>query len=320
MELAEYIEHNAEFIDTFIERHFGGSTTELSKASSYLLMAGGKRLRPAVLFLSGEAVRKGSTPDLVKAAIALELIHTFTLIHDDIMDGDSTRRGVPTVHTVWDEPTAILAGDVLYARAFTFLCQTHADETARLRAVDILARACADICEGQALDMSFEKMSDVTEAEYIEMVRKKTGSLYAAAAGIGGLLAGANRVQFDALTAFGENAGIAFQIQDDLIDLITPPGASGKDQGSDIREGKQTLLSITARRRGYDLSRYRGNLSPEDIPRLIDDLNACGAIEYVRHCAQDYLRKAKASLKVLPESEERRLLFEMADFFVSRRL
>lgn len=320
MDLEEYIERNAEYINTVIDRYFGAATTDLSRASAHLLTAGGKRLRPAVLLLAGESVRKGSTPDLVMAALALELTHTFTLIHDDIMDGDQARRGVTTVHTLWDEATAILAGDVLYAQAFTFICRSRADETARLRAVEVLARTCAEICEGQSQDMSFEDRTDVSEPEYLDMVRKKTGSLYAAAAGIGGLLAGANRIQYDALTAYGENAGIAFQIQDDLIDLLVPPTASGKDQGSDIREGKQTLLAITARKHGVDLSRYRGHLGPDDIPPLIDELDECGALSYVRERAESYLSAAKRALDILPESGERRLLREMADFFVTRRL
>ena len=117
--------------------------------------------------------------------LALEVTHTFTLIHDDIMDDDSLRRGVQTVHTNWDMPTGILAGDVLYSRAFEHLCMANATDEAKVRAVAMLAKACADICEGQHMDMSFEQRTDVDEGEYLEMVRKKTGVLYAAAAGIG---------------------------------------------------------------------------------------------------------------------------------------
>ena len=117
------------------------------------------------------------------AALALELTHSFTLIHDDIMDGDAFRRGVPTVHTKWDEPTAILAGDVLYARAFDFICISLASDNAKVRAISMLAEACVEICKGQHMDMSFEKRNDVNEGEYLEMVSKKTGALYAACCG-----------------------------------------------------------------------------------------------------------------------------------------
>src|SRR5512136_1146308 len=170
MQLTEYLHGVAEDVDLAIHHHFGNPYGELAKASAHLLTAGGKRLRPAMLFLAADSVKKGSAFDLMPAALAVELIHSFTLIHDDIMDRDAERRGVPTVHTVWDEPTAILAGDVLYARAFEFLCRTPATDNARVRAVSLLADTCNDICEGQHLDMSFEARTDVTEVEYLDMV------------------------------------------------------------------------------------------------------------------------------------------------------
>ena len=138
-----------------------------------------------------------------------------------------SRRGVPTVHTKWDEPTAILAGDVLYARAFEFLCLCSAPDNAKVRSISMLARTCVEICEGQHLDMSFEGRDDVTPGEYLEMVRKKTGVLYAAAAGIGAILAGGSPAQVEALYYYGQNTGMAFQIQDDLIDL---DGEFGKER------------------------------------------------------------------------------------------
>ena len=166
-----------------IDRYFVDAPGELNKASAHLLAAGGKRLRPAVVMLAADAVKRGESDEILPAALALEITHTFTLIHDDIMDDDKLRRGVQTVHTKWDMPTGILAGDVLYARAFEFICMAKAKEEAKIRAVSMLARACADICEGQHMDMSFEHRNDVDEYEYMEMVKKKTGVLYAAAAG-----------------------------------------------------------------------------------------------------------------------------------------
>ena len=191
-ELSAYLEKAARSIDIMIDRYFVDTTGELNKASAHLLAAGGKRLRPAVVMLAADAVRPNSSSDLMPAALALELTHTFTLIHDDIMDDDTLRRGVPTVHSRWDMPTGILAGDVLYARAFEFLMRANAPDESRVRAVTMLATACAELCQGQHMDMSFEKRDDVDEGEYLEMVRKKTGVLYAAAAGIGGILAGGN--------------------------------------------------------------------------------------------------------------------------------
>lgn len=319
MDLSTYLESNAGQIDRLIGRYFGASGDELQKASSHLLFAGGKRLRPAVVMLAADAVRQGASSDVVPAAIALELTHCFTLIHDDIMDEDTVRRGVPTVHTKWDEPTAILAGDVLYARAFEFICMSDAREDAKVRAVSMLARTCVEICEGQHLDISFSSRDDVDEFEYLDMVRKKTGVLYAAAAGIGGILAGGNPEHVNALYNFALNAGMAFQIQDDLIDIEADAGKSGKDRGSDLREGKQTLITIRAREKGLDLLRYKGRaLSDAEIDSVIGDLRRLGVAEEVRETAERLVSEGVEMLAVLPESAEKRLLVELAGFFIRR--
>lgn len=316
--LEDYLEKNADRMDKMINRYFGDVYGDLFRASAHLLFAGGKRLRPAVVILAADAVKKGSSDDLLPAALALELTHNFTLIHDDIMDGDVTRRGVPTVHTVWGEPTAILAGDVLYAKAFEFICISDAGNLEKVRAVRMLARTCTEICEGQSMDIAFEARRDVSEAEYLEMVAKKTGVLYGAAAAIGGVLAGANPIQADALYQFGVNSGVAFQIQDDLIDLYASSEKSGKDRASDIREGKQTLIAITARERGLDLAPYQRELTGAEIDDLIARLEDAGVIDEVRATANERAVVAKEALSILPDSEEKRLLGEIADFFINR--
>jgi geranylgeranyl diphosphate synthase type I len=317
-ELSRYLESVVKHVDSLIDRYFVDSVGELNKASAHLLDAGGKRLRPAVVMLAADAVNPGTSSEILPAALALELIHTFTLIHDDIMDDDTLRRGVQTVHTKWDMPTGILAGDVLYARAFEFICLSRADDHAKVRAVSMLARACADICEGQHLDMLFERRNDVDEYEYLEMVKKKTGVLYAAAGGIGGILGGGNAQQVKALYNFGLNTGIAFQIQDDLIDLFTPAEKSGKDRGSDIREGKQTLIMIKAREKGIDLQKYRHNLSDADISVVIRELNDAGVIADVKKMAGDLVAESNKHLSILPPSKERALLMDIGEFFVTR--
>lgn len=318
-ELSPYLESVALQVDSLINRYFTNSVGELNKASAHLLNAGGKRLRPAVVMLAADAVKRGSSSEILPAALALELTHTFTLIHDDIMDDDSMRRGVPTVHTQWDMPTGILAGDVLYARAFEFICISIASDNAKVRAVSMLARACADICEGQHQDMSFEHRDDVTEGEYLEMVRKKTGVLYAAAAGIGGILAGGNGRQVKSLFQFGLNTGMAFQIQDDIIDLLTPTEKSGKDRGSDLREGKQTLIMIKARERGLDLTKYkRPDLSDADIDAAIKELTDAGVIDEVKSVADGLVKESNRLLAILPPSKERQLLMDIGEYFVTR--
>jgi len=317
-DLPQYLESVAKTIDRMIDRHFVDKAGELNKASAHLLAAGGKRLRPAVVMLAADAVKPGSSDELLPAALALEVTHTFTLIHDDIMDGDNLRRGVPTVHVKWDMPTGILAGDVLYARAFEHICTVSAKDDAKVRAISLLAKACADICEGQHMDMSFEHRNDVDQYEYMEMVKKKTGVLYAAAAGIGAVLAGGTAVQVKALYQFGLNTGIAFQIQDDLIDLLTPSEKSGKDQASDLREGKQTLIMIKAREKGLDLSKYRRDLSPADIDAAIRELTESGVIDEVKKIASDLVEASNKHLSLLPTSKERQLLMDIGEFFVTR--
>jgi len=317
--LEDYLEMNAERIDKALHRYFGDVHGDLFRASAHLLLAGGKRLRPAVVILAADAVRKGSSDDLLPAALSLELTHNFTLIHDDIMDGDVTRRGVPTVHTKWDEPTAILAGDVLYAKSFEYITHALAEDRARVKAVALLARTCTEICEGQHQDMAFEqKGAEVEAADYIEMAGKKTGALYAAAAAIGGTLAGGNAMHVDALYQYGMNAGIAFQIQDDLLDLLAPPEKSGKDRASDLREGKQTLIAITAREKGLDLSKYRHTLTGAEIDAAIAELERAGVIDEVRRAAEERVATAKSALSVLPPSMERTYLEEIADYFLTR--
>src|SRR5690606_7106077 len=248
----------------------------------------------------------------------LELTHSFTLIHDDIMDGDLVRRGVPTVHTQWDEPTAILAGDVLFASAFEFISLADAADNAKVRATSMLARTCVEICEGQHMDMAFEKRDDVSEGEYMKMVEKKTGALYAAAAGIGSILAGGNPNFTDALYHFGQGIGMAFQIQDDLIDLLASPEVSGKDQASDIREGKKTLIHIKALEKGFDLSQFQRRLSQAEIQEIITRLRGIGVISEVQDTARNLVKTGQKRISILPESEERDLLIHMGDHFISR--
>ncbi|MBN1431242.1 MAG: polyprenyl synthetase family protein [Methanomicrobiaceae archaeon] len=319
MNLESYLEKNADLIDARLDSLFGGLPGELNKASAHLLCAGGKRLRPAVTMLAADIVKKGISDSVIPAALALEVTHTFTLVHDDIMDGDVVRRGVPTVHTKWDEPTAILAGDVLYAEAFELITLAEADPDAKVKAVALLARTCIDICRGQHDDMSFEDRDDVDPYEYLEMVGQKTGKLYAAAAAIGGILAGGNVNQVAALHDWGYLSGVAFQIQDDVIDFMADSSKSGKDRASDLREGKKTLVAILAKEKGLDLSKYRKeSLSEEEIDRAIAELDEAGIIDAVRETAIDHVNRAKDMLVIFPDCEERRLLGEITDYFINR--
>jgi len=314
----EYLTSTSKEVSELFTSYYSDEKTVLSKASNYLLNVEGKRLRPAVFKLAAESVAPGSSKHIMAGALAVEVTHTFTLVHDDIMDADTTRRGRPTVHVVWNEPIAILAGDVLFARAFVLLADVQADPSRKVEAVRILGKASEDICEGQQLDIAFETRNDVSAAEYIEMVRKKTGVLYGTAGALGALLAGATPDIVSAFMTFGENIGIAFQIQDDIIDLTRDSATSGKDQASDIREGKQTLIAIRAREKGIDLTPYHHDLTSEEIQEVITLLTDAGIIAEVTTQAQAYVDSGIAGLSMLPDSMEKELLMRVAQFFIDR--
>jgi geranylgeranyl diphosphate synthase type I len=233
----------------------------LYEASRYILEAGGKRLRPAVLLLTAEALADvdsadadyrafpdldGGEVDVMSAAVSIEVIQSFTLIHDDIMDDDDLRRGVPSVHREYDTETAILAGDTLYSKAFEIMLQTGAPPERALRAMRTLAETCTHICEGQAMDIDFETRGDVVTDEYLDMVELKTAVLYAAAATLPALLLSADEETVEALYNYGVKVGQAFQIQDDVLDLTVPSEDLGKQRGSDLVEHKKTIITLHA--------------------------------------------------------------------------
>lgn len=316
--ISEVIREKAEFINREIERILSIKEPEgLYRATRHYLKAGGKRLRPVITLISAEALGKDSRKAL-PAGIAIETIHNFTLIHDDIMDEDEMRRGVKTVHTLYGIPTAILAGDTLYAEAFDILAMSDAEPHNVVRAVRSLARVCVEICEGQYMDMSFEERNDVSEDEYIEMVRKKTGVLIGISASIPAILFGEDRKIEEALWNYGIYSGIGFQIHDDLLD-ITGRDKIGKDWGSDIVEGKKTLIVIKAFEEGVELETFgRGKASREELERDINRLFDCGAVDYAKKKAKEYIELAKSQLNILDDTPARSHLLELADYLIER--
>ena len=292
---------------------------ELYSAGRHLVDAGGKRLRPSMLLMAAEAVG-GDPRAVVPAAVSIELVHNFTLIHDDIMDNAETRRGRPAVHIKWDEAGAILAGDTLYSKAFEILTAAEAPAPQDMVAsVAMLARTCAAICEGQWLDMEFEGRDRVTEDEYLEMIEKKTGVLYGAAAWMGARLVGAPEEQAEGLERFGRLVGMAFQIQDDVLDLTAPAEVLGKPRGGDLAEGKKTLIMIHASAKGSKIEIFgKKNASSDEIEAALTTLEACGSIDYARKKAVSLVEEGKEALAVLEDSEAKTLLLELADYMISR--
>lgn len=291
----------------------------LYEAGRHLVDSGGKRLRPSMLLLAAEAAG-GEPASLAPAAVSIELIHNFTLIHDDIMDNADVRRGRAAVHKVWGVAGAILAGDTLYSKAFQVLGKTPAKPELILGAMNVLSGTCTAICEGQWLDMEFEKRDRVSEEEYMEMIEKKTGVLYGASASMGALLAGASDDVVRGLDEFGRLTGMGFQLQDDVLDLTAPEKILGKRRGGDLVEGKKTLIMIHAFAHGINVDVFgRKDATPEQIEKAISVLEKSGSIEYARSRSVEMVAKGKRALDVLPESPAKALLLELADYMIRRR-
>jgi geranylgeranyl diphosphate synthase type I len=288
-------------------------------ASRHLVDAGGKRLRPSMLLIAAEAA--GGDPSvLTPAAVSIELVHNFTLIHDDIMDNADIRRGRPAVHTMWGTSGAILAGDTLYSKAFQILGMTAVDPRLVLSSMDMLSGTCTAICEGQWLDLEFENRGRVSEIEYMEMIEKKTGILYGASAGIGAILSGAPIEVVRGLDEFGRLTGMGFQIQDDVLDLTAPENVLGKRRGGDLIEGKKTLIAIHAFDHGVRLDIFgKKDATPGDIENALAALERSGSIDYARSRAVDLVERGKRALDVLPDSPAKSLLRSLADYMISRR-
>lgn len=326
MDVMEILKAYAEEIDVVIDDSLSKLEPEsLYESSEYLIKAGGKKFRPALTLLSCQAV--GGKPEkALKAAAAIELTHTFSLIHDDIMDNDDTRRGKPAVHKVWGEPLAILAGDSLFAKSFELLSQSAEDNIAYERVVDalqVLTNSCINICEGQVLDMAFEDTFNVTKDEYMNMIYKKTGDLITASTTIGAIMGGASSNEIQALRTYGKQIGLAFQIQDDYIDL-TGDESIGKPVGSDLVEGKKTLMVVYALEKANkeDHDRLVELLEANDesiIPEAMEILEKYGAINYARSKAYDCVIESKQALSILPDSDAKDALYKLADFVFTRK-
>jgi geranylgeranyl diphosphate synthase type II len=209
----------------------------------YVMAMGGKRIRPALTLLACNLFSDSIQPALMPA-MALEVFHNFTLVHDDVMDKADIRRNRPAVHKRWSESTAILSGDAMMILAYRHMCQ--AEHTLLPGLLDIFNQAALDVCEGQQYDMDFEQRPDVSIDEYTRMITLKTAALLAACAKTGALCGGADRIQAEKLYQFGIALGLTFQIQDDWLDVYSDPNIFGKSTGGDIVAGKKTFLLITA--------------------------------------------------------------------------
>jgi geranylgeranyl diphosphate synthase type II len=238
-----FLELSKIFEERFNVRHFPSHTPTLYDPAQYILSIGGKRVRPVCVLMGNELFGE-IIPDAFDVAMAIELFHNFSLIHDDIMDKAPLRRGMPTVHAKYGEPTAILAGDVMFAQAYDYLTKVKLDYVQKI--IQLFNKTSKEVCEGQQLDMDFEKKETVTLEEYLNMITLKTSVLLAASLKLGALLGGAGEGNQQHLYEFGKHLGIAFQVQDDYLDAFGDPEKFGKQVGGDILSNKKTFLLIRA--------------------------------------------------------------------------
>lgn len=292
---------------------------------TYIMAPGGKRIRPVLCLLAAEAVG-GKPEQAVTAGAAVEILHNFTLVHDDIMDRSPIRRGNPTVHSKWDDSTAILTGDVMMAFAYRMLISSIPAQ--HLHSVlQSFTKGFVEVCEGQALDIEFHKRDTVSVAEYLEMIEKKTARLLELSVVIGATLGGGTDAQTELLRAFALNIGIAFQIQDDVLDLTANTHELGKTIGQDIVEGKKTILIIRATERATKPEHkellqqfWQNNGLPVDkVPTVRTMMEELGVLTEARAMAQHYFTKAAQDIQQLPPSNARDLLFQVIEMLNVRK-
>jgi geranylgeranyl diphosphate synthase type II len=311
-------------IDEHLKRALlDGEPDLLYEPVRYILFAGGKRLRPVLLLLACELL--GGNPfSALNAAIAVEIFHNFTLVHDDIMDKADMRRGIETIHKKWDLNTAILSGDVMFAIAYRFLTKLEVKRFNEI--VDAFTKVAIEVCEGQALDLKLETSFDVGIDDYIEMISKKTASLIKHSVKIGALIADADEGEIQAVESYGLNLGLAFQLQDDLLDVVAGEDF-GKSIGGDIVNGKRTFLLLRALQRAEGKEREillrvfnRDGVDSSLVPLVRDIYYHYGVIDETQEMVKFYTDIAINSIKTLPENKARDMLIWLANKLCERKI
>jgi geranylgeranyl diphosphate synthase type II len=314
-------EISAEFSRVFSVKHFPDAPASLYEPAEYFLGIGGKRIRPAMCLMANELFGNVN-PDAYHVAAAIELFHNFTLIHDDIMDKAPLRRGVETVHKKFGESTALLAGDVMMVKAYEYLNRISASYIQRI--VFNFNSAAKQVCEGQQLDMDFEKSEHVSLDDYIRMIELKTSVLLAASLKMGAILGGAGKGNQDHLYEFGKNLGIAFQVQDDYLDAFGDPSRFGKQVGGDIMSNKKTFLVIhaletcTAGELDELKKLLRGN-EKDKVEKVLTLFRKCGVDTWAAGLKDKYISEAEFHLEEVAVSSVRKEpLKKLVKFLVQR--
>lgn len=294
----------------------------------YALEGGGKRIRPVLTMLSS-GICGGDPKKALPAALAIEILHNFTLVHDDIMDSADTRRGKPSVYKKWDENIAILSGDVMFAGAIqqlSFYGQDQSFSKVELAAMyDVFLKAIVTVCEGQALDMEFVDRQDVQLSEYIEMISGKTAALLSGSLEMGAIAAHASEIQRKEMHDLGMEMGIAFQIQDDLLDATADPEKFGKRPGGDIFEGKKTYLTILALERANEEQKthiqntlLEESATEESVERVLEIMKELNVTKDVLSELNKRYQRAIELLAHFPDSEYKQELENLLIFLQHR--
>ena len=325
MKVSDSIKKNATSVNKFLKKEISGNPKQLYDASAHLIIHGGKRLRPFMVVKSCMMLG-GKQSDAIIAASAVEMIHNFTLVHDDIMDNDEMRHGVPTTHKKFDVPLAILAGDVLYSKAYhTISSKSKLSSNYTTQLITKLSKACVEICEGQVDDIKLAENKRIpTESEYIKMIEKKTAVLFEVSCAMGAISAKKSTKDVKNLSVFGRNLGIAFQITDDLIGIMGNTKVTGKAVGNDIREGKKSLPILLAIRkaRGSDKKKIlrvfgKSNATRTQINEVVDIIRSLGIEDTVRKQALRYANRATNALNKYSGIHKSDLI-SLLDFVVKR--
>ena len=318
--LMQMLADDMEGVNTLIrERMASKHAPRIPEVTAHLVEAGGKRLRP-LLTLAAAKLCGYVGPYHVHLAATVEFIHTATLLHDDVVDESSQRRGRPTANLLWDNQSSVLVGDYLFSRAFQLMV-----ETGSLRVLDILANASATIAEGEVLQLTAANNLATDEAIYLQIVRGKTAALFAAATEVGGVIADAPQAHVDALRDYGDALGVCFQIVDDLLDYDGAAEAMGKNVGDDFREGKLTLPVIKAvaqadadERVFWSRTMEKRKIGDGDLERALGLLAKYDSIAATGAEARLWAERARDALEVLPDSELRGVLGDLLDYVMSR--
>ena len=298
-----------ELVEDALRRAVASNVSVLSRASEHIILSGGKRLRPRLVLLSYKASGGKDISRAVPLAAAVELLHTASLIHDDINDHSDLRRGQATVNIRWGDSLALLTGDFIFIRLLSLIASFDS------RVIRVLTDCCLALVEGETLQMLSLGDTRMSEQTYLRIVGQKTASLFSGCAELGAVLAGGTQWHAAALKEYGLNLGMAFQIRDDTLDLVGRRDELGKPVASDLAQGKMSLATLFALRKS---DRAREVLLSKDMAEAIQLLRDTGALEYAVLKANEYSERAKRALSVLPASEAKAELAKLADFVVAR--